>query len=98
MGGGSGRPVRDDSKFDGERWHQISQFWLAKIRQKNTRDQLLQFGLTKILVGIIVTLRQFILDFGVQMFIFCLDEQLVYFGMWPGPTVTRTKHSAVNCP
>jgi hypothetical protein len=49
---------------------------------KNTLDQLSQLMWAKVAVGPTVTLWQLVLDFGVQMFIFRVDEQFVHFWLW----------------
>ncbi len=52
------------------------------VFSENSLDQLSKFKGAKVAMGRTVTLWQLVLDFGVQMFIFRVDEQFVHFWLW----------------
>jgi hypothetical protein len=64
----------------------------SMIFSENTLDQLSQFIWAK--VGRTVTFWQLVLDFGVQIVVFRVDEQFLHFGFGLWLFVTRTKQTA----
>jgi hypothetical protein len=83
MVGGQGGRRQQVQSLDVMDWKYIGSnvtVWVGQNWNNNTWDQLSQLRLTKTLVRAIATLWQLVLDFGVQMFMFWLDEQ--FFHSW----------------